>query len=354
MDELDALINEGWEAAQKTGAVAKAASDAPEPEPDDTDDDGGDEEEEDAPATVPDDDDGDADEEGTDGGDDEPEEAKAAPELGSEAKPFRLKDLDGKFVQVKINGELVTMPARELTEDRMRQKDFDERAHRIKQLTSEAERVARDATQQLQTYQRGVMSLLTDAEALGTWLENHAPGVKTDLTLAHYPEVYQEHEAGTYDQWKARRELALKERLLSQRLKAQQQAERDAEQRRMIKQRQEAVFPAIRDAIKATGFDRPSREQLQEIGFALNAREQAKGSPLTSDEIKGVAIRWFKTYGASDDAPAKQGDRKPRHRKAPPATQAKRSTNGASKRSGGPEKYDQFGNLSTQWLLSQT
>lgn len=283
-------------------------------------------------------------------GEESDDEPAAESSYGSEEDPFTLSDIPDEYVRVKVDGEEKVISLKQAAESFTKQAAVDQRLAKAKTVIEEAERAREAADERIARYEQGLMATFGDSERLMMHLEQHHPDVLDELTLRHYPKLYEAHRKGGLDAFRAQRQLSHRERMLQRQQEAmlEQQRRQQAEQQRA--QRISVVGPAIKEAIAKTGFGRLTDDVRQRIGAALDVEQRRLGRDLSPEEITEVAATWMRVYGEKPEA-VERRVRKPRHRKAPDPVQGNPEASRSRRKA--PAKYDSLGNLSADWILSQ-
>lgn len=275
----DALVESTLDALQEIGGPGEdrptrrekpAKRDSPDaPEPDS-------EEEQEVPAEG----DADAEEEGDEAThDDEPEEH----ERGSRAEPFSVKDLpEDRFIKLKIDGEDAVVSFKELAEGHIRQKTFDQRITRTKQLADEAQAHLTHLNETREQLRAATREFLYDPEQLYEYFteneEREAVVMRLAQRLAAQVREHRENPHARIEYERQRNEKKL--RAEQERWQQQKQAEAQAAAQREAQERFERVFkPGWNTGLKRAGFPDTSGPQGQalwdEVMLRLDQRHKS-------------------------------------------------------------------------------
>ena len=107
------------------------------------------------------------DDEAQEGAEGDGEDEEAHDTRGSKDEPFSVKDLPAdKFIQLKVDGEKVTVSLRELGDSYIGQRTINARLNKTKSLTDEATQFIEKAKSEREQVRGAVRELLSDSEQL--------------------------------------------------------------------------------------------------------------------------------------------------------------------------------------------
>lgn len=266
---------------------------------------------------------------------------------GSESDPFEPADIPDEFFKTK-DGEVVSL--KKAVEGYQKQAFVDKQIHRVKQLASEVEQMKERHAQTIQRQQQGMLRTVTSPEALDKFLQGYDPVARHDYFVKHYPEFYREvQEAGGIEAHRTQARLRRDQRQIEARRKQLDDQAQSSERNRILEQKRAIVAPAVKEAAASVGVALTS-DMLRRIGPALDIEARALGRELTAEDIRNVSERWLRAYGEAPEKLERRA-RKPRKRAAQKVVQGTRK---APQTPNNVPKYDDFGNLNPQWILSQS
>ncbi len=240
-------------------------------------------------------------------------------ERGSRSEPFSVKDLpEDRFIKLKIDGEEAVVSFKELAEGHIRQKTFDQRITRTKQLADEAQAHLVRLNETREQLRAATREFLYDPEQLYEYFteseEREAVVMQLAQRLAAQVRTHRENPQARLEYERQRSERKL--RAEQERWQAQKQAEQQAAAQREAQERFEKVFrPGWSDGLKRAGFpdtSGPHGQQLwDEVMVRLNQRHQT-GKAIEPADVAEFVYRAAKLL----ELPPKSA-KKPRPAPAP-------------------------------------
>ncbi len=240
-------------------------------------------------------------------------------ERGSRTEPFSVKDLpEDRFIKLKIDGEEAVVSFKELAEGHIRQKTFDQRITRTKQLADEAQAHLVRLNETREQLRAATREFLYDPEQLYDYFtqseEREAVVMQLAQRLAAQVRTHRENPQARLEYERQRSERKL--RAEQERWQAQKQAEQQAAAQREAQERFEKVFrPGWNDGLKRAGFPDTTGPHGQalwdEVMVRLNQRHQT-GKAIEPADVAEFVYRAAKLL----ELPPKSA-RKPRPAPAP-------------------------------------
>ncbi len=234
------------------------------------------------------------DDETEEGAEDGAEDEDAHDTRGSKENPFTVKDLPKNLhVQVKVDGEKVTVPLHEALDGYIGQRTINARLNKAKQLTEEATQFIERGKAEREQVRGAVRELLADPDQLYEYFL--ATGDREQVlerVALKYAEQLRKFRSNPQER------LDFERRRDQMRLQAERehlQAQRDAEiaerQRKEMQERAQQVFiPGWNEGLKKAGFPKPTPALYEEVMVRANQRAQS-GHEVTSDDIAEFTYR---------------------------------------------------------------
>lgn len=250
--------------------------------------------------------------EGEDGAEDASEDEEPHDTRGSKEDPFSVKELPSdKYIQLKVDGEKVTVSLRELADGYIGQRTISARLNKTKALTDEATQHIERAKHEREQVRGAVRELLGDAGQLYEYFlaTGDREKVLEEVALRYAEQLKKfrlnPHERLAFE--RRRDEMRLQQE--REHWQAQQRAEAEDKQRKELHQRFTAMFtPGWEQGLKKAGFPKPTQQLYEEVMVRANQRAQS-GQLVTSDDIAEFTYRACKLLelppkGATKPRPA--------------------------------------------------
>ncbi len=251
---------------------------------------------------------------------------------GSKEEPFTVKDLPkDKYIELKVDGERVTVSFDELASGYIREETFSRRINKTKALAEQAEEMVAKATGERQRVREELRALLHDPEQLyDFFLASDDREQVLEAVARKYAELRRLHRERPEERLRFQRQRD-QERLEYERRAWQQQVEAEKQERIRKEQTERArsIFqPGWEAGLRRAGFPEVTQGLWDEVMVRVNQKHQ-RGEQVTSDDVTDFVVRAAKLLEL-----APRGGKK---RPAPaPVKEPRREAAPAGRRKGDP------------------
>jgi hypothetical protein len=224
----------------------------------------------------------------------EPEESDGHGKLGSKEDPFTVKDLPkDAFIELKVDGEKLTVSMDELAAGYIREATFNQRINKTKQLADEAQAALGKAKETQQKTRDAFREFVSDPEQLYEFFlaSEDREQILQDVAV-RYAALVRKFRENPAEKLAFQRQRDV-QRLNAERehFEAQKRAEMEEKQRNEMVQRAQSIFrPGWEAGLRKAGFPQPTKELYEEVMVRCNQRA-ATGAPVTSDDVTDFVVR---------------------------------------------------------------
>lgn len=236
----------------------------------------------------------DAEEDGFEGEEGEPGEEDVHDTRGSKKEPFSVKDLPAdKFIEVKIDGEKLTIPLSELAHGYIREQTFNRRLNKTTELAQQAQQAVAQAAEVPKRVAREFQTFVRDPDELFTFFTATDDREQVlEAVARRYAELRRNHRENPEQglAWKRQRD---QQRIAYEReqFETQKRQEQQQRQQREAYAQAQAIFnPGWAKGLAKAGSPTPTKELWNEVLLRCQ-QKQATGEPVTSEDVATYTAR---------------------------------------------------------------
>jgi hypothetical protein len=248
---------------------------------------------------------------------------------GSKEEPFTVKDLPkDKYIELKVDGEKVTVSFDEMASGYIREQTFTRRVNKTKMLADEAQSMVQKARDTQERVRSELRTFLSDPDEIyNFFLASDDREQVFEAAARKYAELRRAHRERPDER------LAFQRRRDQERLQAEREhweAEKRAEVEARTHQEQlararEVFQPGWEAGLRKAGFPQPTQALYDEVMIRCN-QQHARGEVVTTDNIADFVQRAAKLL----ELPPRGGKKRPAP--APVAEPRREAPSGAKKR----------------------